>query len=310
MNEVDDPAELEPPAPANPPQPQTLSVRSFIRDGAKGLIIKGRPRRGLTDMYHRMLTLSLGGLLMLLLSAFLLINALFAGLYLLQPGDVNGARPGVFADAFFFSVQTLGTVGYGVMTPATLYANLLATVETFLNLVFVAMSTGLIFARVSRPTARVMFSRNAVIVPHDGVLTLMFRAANQRDNQILEAEVVVSLAQQVTTMEGQTLRRFQDLKVVRAKSPLFVLSWVIMHPIDEASPLFGVDSVEVMRASNMEVIVAMSGMDDVFNQRIYARHAYLPEEVLWDKRFADVLSVHPDGRRIVDYGLFHEVRDL
>ena len=287
---------------------EPTTIRAFWAQGRRGIIIRGRPRQGWNDLYHRLLAVPLGGLLLLLLAAFLLVNTVFAGLYLLQPGSINGARPGSFGDAFFFSVQTLGTVGYGMLTPSGTYANLLATAEMFLNLVIVALSTGMIFTRVSRPTAKVMFSRNCVVALHDGAPTLMFRTANQRSNQILEAEVVVNLAQQVTTAEGQTLRRFQDLRVVRAKSPLFVLSWLIMHPIDEASPLFGVTS-EALRASNMEVIVALSGMDDVFNQRIYARHSYLPDEILWDRRFTDILSIAPDGRRIIDYDLFHDLQD-
>ena len=194
------------------------TMRSMFAPGKRGVIIKGRARGGWSDAYHRLLTVPVWMLLLLLFAVFLGLNALFAGLYMLQPGAIAGARPGSYADAFFFSVQTLGTVGYGVLTPKSLYANLLATAELFLNLIFVAISTGLVFSRVSRPTARVMFSQCAVVAPHQGVPTLMFRAANQRGNQILEAEVTLNLARQVITAEGQTIRQFQELKVARAKS--------------------------------------------------------------------------------------------
>lgn len=284
------------------------TFRALARGGKRGLIIMGRPRLGWNDAYHRVLTMPLWVLMLLLLLAFVALNALFAGLYLLQPGAIGGARAGSFSDAFFFSAQTLGTVGYGVLTPHSFYANLLATAEMYLNLIFVALSTGLVFTRVSRPTARVMFSRSAVITTFEGVSTLMFRTANQRGNQILEAEVSLNLARQIVTSEGHIMRQFQELSVVRAKTPLFVLSWQIMHRIDEASPLFGATPASIA-AAGYEIVVALSGTDDTFAQRIYARHSYLPDEILWNKRFEDVLSTSPDGRRIIDYRRFHDVRD-
>ncbi len=235
------------------PNPR-LNAASFLRTNRRDVIVVGRDRLGWNDLYHRVLTMPLWGLLVLLASVFIGANVIFAALYMLQPGAIAGAKAGSFWDAFFFSVQTLGTVGYGVMTPKTLYANLLSTVETFCNLVIVALSTGLIFTRVSRPTARVMFSRVAVVTNYDGVPTLMFRAANQRGNQILEAEVTVA-------------------------------------------------------AMGGEIIVAISGVDDTFAQRIHARHSYLPDEIVWGKRFDDMLSVNNEGRRIVDYNRFHDVRE-
>ena len=274
--------------------------------GFKDVVVVGRERTGWNDLYHRVLTMPLLGLLALLAAVYLVANFIFAVLYYIEPGDISGARAGSFADAFFFSVQTLGTEGYGVMAPHTLYANLLMTLESFCNLVIVAVFTGLIFARVSRPTARVMFSQVAVVTNYEGFPTLMFRAANQRNNRILEAEVVLSLARQVTTAEGHSMRKFEELSVIRARSPLFVLSWMIMHRIDEASPLYGKTS-EDLAAMGAELIVALSGLDDTFAQRIHTRHAYQPHEILWRRRFLDVLSVTPDGRRMIDYRLFHTV---
>ena len=301
MDDSDDPA----PEPAY----DGPTMRSMLNRGKRGIIVRGRPHSGWNDAYHQLLRAPLWGLLLMLLAVFLGLNTLFAGLYMLQPGDITGARPGSFQDAFFFSVQTLGTVGYGVLTPHTLYANELATAELFLNLIFVAISTGLVFSRVSRPTARVMFSQWAVVTPYEGVPTLMFRAANQRGNQILEAEVTLNLARQVITAEGHTIRQFQELSVTRAKSPLFALSWLVMHPITESSPLYGVTAAR-MAAAGMEILITLSGTDDTFAQRIHARHSFLPAEVLWNKRFEDVLSVAPDGRRVIDYRRFHDVRDV
>ncbi len=290
-----------------PPTNQPWAA-SFLRQNRRDLIVVGRDRMVWNDLYHQVLTMSLWGLLLLLAAVYIVTNVIFAGLYMLQPDSIAGARPHSFADAFFFSVQTLSTVGYGLLTPKTLYANILVTAETFCNLVILAMSTGLIFTRVSRPTARVMFSKVAVVTNYEGVPTLMFRAANQRGNQILEAEVNVSLAKQVTTIEGHSMRQFQELKVARSRSPLFVLSWLIMHRLDETSPLYGCTG-RSLNDSGSEIIVALSGLDDTFAQRIHARHSYLPSEIVWGKQFEDMLSFDQDGRRVVDYNRFHDVRD-
>ena len=304
---MDDAGDEEPQDLADAPR-WVSSLSSIIRNGDKAVLVLGRDKLGWSDLYHRLLTLQLWGLLLLLAVVYLSANVLFALLYMLQRDSIAGARPGSFADAFFFSVQTLGTVGYGLMTPRGLYANLLVTAETFCNLVIVALSTGLIFTRVSRPTARVMFTKVAVVTDYEGVPTLMFRAANQRGNQVLEAEVSLHLARQVTTAEGHSMRQFQDLAVTRARSPLFMLSWLVMHRLDETSPLYGADA-DTLASIGGEIIVALAGLDQTFAQRIHARHSYMPHEILWRKRFADILSTSPDGRRVVDYRVFHDVHD-
>lgn len=288
--------------------PQSPTAQSFMRAGSNELVILGRSRTGVTDLYHQVLNLSPGGLLLLLAVVYLSANTLFALLYMLDPHGVANARPGSFVDAFFFSVQTLGTVGYGVMSPRSVYANTIVTVEAFFSVVMVAVATGVIFAKVSKPTARVMFSRVAVVSNFDGTPTLMFRAANQRGNQILEAEVTLSLARQVTTMEGLTMRQFQELRVTRQRSPLFALSWLVMHPLDATSPLYGADPRALIE-EGVEVIVVISGVDETFAQRIHARHSYLANEILWNKRFEDILGVTPDGRRLINFHRFHDVRD-
>jgi inward rectifier potassium channel len=275
----------------------------------KDIHVLGGESGGFRDFYHWVLTIHWWGFFAMLLGVYLSLNVLFATLYWLDPGGVAGARPHSFIDAFFFSVETISTIGYGVMTPKSLYANVVMTAEAFTGLGMVAIATGLIFSRVSRPTARVMFSRIAVITPFDGVPALMFRAANQRGNQILEAEASVNLFGEVTTAEGHSMRRFQPLPLVRSRQPMFTLTWTLIHRIDEASPLHGhtQDSLEAIGA---EIVVALNGVDDVFAQRIYARHSYLPDEILWDRQFADVLTTDGDGRRVVNYHNFHDVKPL
>lgn len=288
--------------------PSPAIPRMFTRRRGTGVEIRGR-RRNPLDVYHWLLTTRWLVFAAVGLGSYLVLNSVFAVLYMIDPGGVDHARPGNFADAFFFSVETVGTIGYGAMAPRDLYANILMTAENFIGLTFVAVATGVIFARVSRPTARVIFSRNALVTTHEGKPTLMLRAANERANQILEAEVTLSVTRQGRTAEGQVMRRFEDLKPARARSPLFALTWVIMHVIDETSPLYGV-TLEDMEATGTQIIVVLSGMDETFAQRIHARHAYLPEDILWNKRFSDVIVYDEDGRRIIDFGRFHDVEDF
>ena len=294
--------------PQDPVRPRPVSLVRGAR-GRRIAIIKGQDYGRFTDFYHGVLTASWPLFFLELLTAFVIVNLLFALLYVGDPGGIANARPGNFADAFFFSVQTLGTLGYGVMAPKTLYANLLVTVESFSGILTIALFTGIIFARFSRPQARVVFSNVAVVTPFDGVPTLMFRAANQRGNSILGAEVRVSLAGQHTTREGVNMRRFQDLILVRPRNPLFALSWTVMHVLDESSPLFGLGLAEMIER-DMELVVVLSGTDETINDRIYARRSYVAEEILWDRRFVDVVSVTSSGMRMVDLHHFHDTHEI
>ena len=247
--------------------------------------MKGQDNGRFMDLYHNILTVSWPVFVLQLAALYLTINLIFAVFYLADRGGIVNARPGQFADAFFFSVQTLGTLGYGAMAPRSLYVDLLVTAESFTGILIIALFTGIIFARFSRPFARVLFSNVAVVTSFDGVPTLMFRAANQRGESILDASVTVSLARKYTTREGVTMRRFQELKLMRSGNPLFALSWTVMHPIDQTSPLYGL-TLEEMDAADMEIVVMLSGVDETIADRVYARHAYWNDEffgtgVLW-----------------------------
>jgi len=288
------------------PRPVSL-VRS--PPGKRLAIVKGQDYGRFTDVYHGILTASWPLFFLELLAAFIVVNLIFAMLYAGDPGGIANARPGSFLDAFFFSVQTLGTLGYGVMAPKTLYTNLLVTVESFSGILTIALFTGIIFARFSRPQASVLFSKVAVVTPFDGVPTLMFRAANQRGNSILDAEIRVSLASEYTTHEGVDMRRFQELNLVRPRNPLFALSWTVMHPLDQSSPLFGLGLAEMIER-NMELVVMLTGMDETINDRIYTRHSYVAEEIHWGRRFVDVVSFTPSGQRMVDLHHFHDTQEI
>lgn len=269
-------------------------------------MIRGLANDRWRDAYHFLLTVPLWAFFSVMAGAFLAINAAFALLYLVDPAGLGGARPGDFGDAFFFSVQTLGTLGYGVMAPRTLYENLVVTAEVFVGLFNLAVATGLLFARISRPTARIMFSDVAVIVPFDGLPTLIFRAANRRLNAVVEAEVSVNLLRDLTTVEGYTMRGFVELKVKRARSPLFYMTWTVMHVIDQDSPLWG-ETHESLVEKNAEVFVTMKGIDETFVSTIHARTSYKPTKIIWGMRLADIFYIEKNGGRAID---FHRFSDL
>jgi inward rectifier potassium channel len=289
-----------------PPQVRSLAK---LPHGKRIALVKGQDSGRFMDFYHNILTVSWPWLFFQLAAAFVVINLIFAMFYVIDRNGISNARTGSFVDAFFFSVQTLGTLGYGVMAPRTLYTNLLVTVESFSGILTIALFTGIIFARFSRPFARVVFSRVAVVAPFDGVPTLMFRAANQRGEAIMDASAVVTLARQYTTMEGVTMRRFQELKLMRSSNSLFALSWTVMHPIDQDSPLYGLTQ-EDMEAQDMEIVVMLNGLDEILADRIYTRHAYWADEIVWNHRFVDVISLTPSGDRMVDLTRFHDTKEI
>jgi inward rectifier potassium channel len=274
-------------------------------DSPPAAVYIGHAKDGWKDAYHFLLTMPLGAFFATMGAAYLSVNALFAVAYMLV-GGIDGVRPGDFPDAFFFSVQTLGTIGYGQMSPRSVAAEGLVTVESFFGLFNLAIATGLLFARISRPTARVVFSDLAVVTPYQGVPTLMFRAANRRRNRIVEAEVSVNLARDGVTLEGTHMRGFETLATVRSRSPIFVLTWQIMHRIDETSPLFG-QTTESLLAQRAEIVVILKGLDETFAQTIHARASYKPDEIIWGARLADVFSRDPEGRPVIDYTRFHDI---
>ena len=279
---------------------------TYPRMGSGTLPYLGLPRDGWRDAYHVLLTMPLAAFFAVMATGFLSVNAVFAGLYLLDPAGIATARPGNFMDAFFFSVQTLGTLGYGVMAPRSLYANCVVTAESFVGLFNLAIATGLLFARISRPTARIMFSEKAVVATHEGEPTLMFRAANRRRNLVVEAEVSVTLLHDIRTAEGTLLRRFDELAMLRSRSPLFFMTWQVMHKIDEASPLFG-ETAQSLMAKRAEIVVVMKGLDETFVSTIHARTSYTPDEIVWGRRLADIFVVDAQGRRAIDFRLFHDI---
>jgi inward rectifier potassium channel len=272
-------------------------------------IVKGQDSGRWTDFYHAVLLAPWWVFFVLLAASFIVVNALFAFAFMTDVQAFANGKPPTFWDAFLFSVQTIGSLSYTVSVPHSFFANVMVSIEAFVGIVYMGVVTALLFARFSRPYARVVFSKVALITPFDGVPTLMFRAANQRGNQVLDASITVTLARQMTTREGITMRRFEELTLMRSRTSLFALSWTIMHRIDETSPLFGLN-LDDMRARQMEIVALLSGRDDTLADTIYARHSYQPEHFVWNQRFVDVLSATPQGMRVVDLNKFHDTEPI
>ncbi len=291
-------------------QPEARRAHFVRRSGeSESVIVLQKKRPTFDDFYHRALTISWSRLALLTGATYFLVNVLFAALYLLQPNSIVGAHPGSFADAFFFSVQTMGTIGYGVLSPATVYANILVTCESILGMVTVAVATGLVFARISIPTAKIRFGRYAVVNPFQAIPTLHFRIANERRNKILQAEVTVTLLRFETTAEGVLMRRFYDLELVRSKSPVFELSFSLMHAITPASPLADATAVS-LEAEQAELVITVAGLDETMGQTIHARYSYQWDEVLWNHRFADIFARSGVIGTALDMDRFDQVEAL
>ena len=296
--------------PHHPMNPTGKPVPRYVNPNVRPrrAVVKGQDSSRWTDVYHVVLTAPWWLFFLGLLALFGSLNLFFASLYVFDPHGISNSRPGSFWDAYLFSVQTIASVNSEMLARST-YVNVVVSFEAFFGILYMATVTGVSIARFSRPYARVLFSKVAVIAPFDGVPTLMFRAANQRGNQIFDASVSVSLARQATTLEGVTMRRFEELKVQRSRSPLFALSWTIMHVIDEKSPLYGA-TIDQLYDMQFEILILLSGTDDTLADVIYARHAYTPDEIQMGHRFVDVISMTPNGRRMVDLNRFHETVPL
>jgi inward rectifier potassium channel len=258
------------------------------------------------DPYHLLLTIPWIGFLAIVSVAYLTLNALFALAYLAGGDCLNGAKPGSFSDAFFFSVQTLASIGYGAIYPKTFYANCLVTLEAIASLLLIAVVTGLSFARFSRPIAKVLFSHFIIINTHNQQQTLMFRVANERRNNILEATAQVYVMLDEVTAEGEFMRRIHELKLHRHRTPSLTLSWTIMHSIDPDSPLYGLTATDLARL-HAQINVLISGVDETVAYSITARHSYAAEEILLDHRFEDIIHRLENGHGYFDYSRFHDV---
>lgn len=258
------------------------------------------------DLYHYILTLTWPRFFALLAGVFLSANLLFALLYWLCPGSVANARQGSFLDLFFFSIETLATVGYGEMAPATTTGHVIAAFEILTGMFFLAILTGLIFARFSRPVARVMFSDKVVIREFDGGLKLMLRVANERHNRIMEPQANLQLVRREKSAEGEEFFRLHHLKLQHNRNPVFTLTWSLIHAIDESSPLYGWDK-EALLAAKARIVVSIFGHDETIADSVHALHEYGAHQIFFDHNFADVISITEQGVTVIDLTRFHDI---
>ena len=270
-----------------------------------GVDVVHAPRDLWSDLYHELLGAPWPLVLVAIAMMWLSLNVLFALVYVVTGGIVN-AEHGNFADAFFFSVQTLSTVGYGFMYPQSRAAHLAVTAETIVALVAISLTTGMVFTKFSMPVARLEFSRNVVVSVQDGVRTLALRIANRRGNFVVEAQVRMTLVRAETSKEGVFFYRMHDLTLVRDRSAAMGRSWTILHRVTADSPLRDLTE-ESLRGADLELQVGVIGVDGTTFQTLHARHRYLPEDFRLGMRFADMLAPKPDGRIELDYGKLHEL---
>ncbi len=277
--------------------------RIVARSGRPQVRRLGFDRSFGTDYFHRILNMPNHLTILMVVGLIMISNLFFALLYWVCGNPIENANS--FMDVFFFSVQTMATVGYGYMHPVGTIGNLLATVEAFFGLLAFAIAAGLIFAKLSRPTAKVIFSNHAVVTKRNGAPYLMFRMVNERRNQILEANLSLTFNSVETTLEGETIRTFKDMALLRSRTPIFAATWTALHPLDEKSPLVG-PTQEQLREREIELIVTFNGIDDTFSQSVMTRHSYVLDEIKWNYRFNDILSRDESGTLIVDFRQFHQ----
>ncbi len=291
---------------------QQSHLRFLNRDGSFNVLRRGLPFLRSLSPYHALLTMSWVKFFLLVALCYFLTNILFAFGYILCGSDALRGMEGVsfadrFSDSFFFSVQTLATIGYGRVSPNGLPANILVTIEALVGLLGFALATGLLFARFSRPDARIIFSRYAVVAPYRGITALEFRIANERSNQLLEVEAAVTFSR-IEARDGQAVRKFYVLPLEREKVVFMPLHWVIVHPIDETSPLFGVTK-DSFNASDAEILVQVKGVDETFSQTVHTRSSYKHFEVVWGAKFVDMYLPSRDGMMTVDMRKIHETEE-
>lgn len=263
----------------------------------------------LTDLYYHLMRGSWWLLIGVLVFCYLLANLGFACLYMMEFRGISDAQDGSFGDAFAFSVQTISTIGYGTLAPTSGAVHTLVTFEAMLGLLSTAIATGLVFAKFSRPRAKVMFSNNLLVNRRNGEPALVFRVGNARGNEIIEASLRVCALVPEVTAEGERMRRLVDLSLLRSTTPMFAMTWTVIHEIDEHSPLHGRDHASIVE-DGLRFIVSMTGIDGTFSQTVHARYVYMAEDVRWGHRFVDVVDYTDDGRLRIDYLKFHDTQPI
>jgi inward rectifier potassium channel len=283
---------------------ERASRTRVVRLGGREIITEGPRLSFWADVSHRCMTASwpafIGGAVLV----FIAFNAVFASLYWLGDQPVSNV-PGAYIDYLYFSIETLSTAGYGDMHPQTHYGHFISAVELFTGIFSMSVMTGLIFARFSRPNARLLFADHPVISTHEGKPTLMVRFVNERHNIIGNATARLWLLKNETSLEGRSFRRFYELRLTQNEHPALALSWTLFHVLDEQSPLYGLDAAD-LDAAGVSLVVVVSGYDVVAAQTVHARKSYEHSDIRFGRRYADIIDTTEDGRLRIDYGKFHQ----
>jgi inward rectifier potassium channel len=277
--------------------------RIINSDGSFNLRRKGIPFLESFNFYHFLVTLSWPKFIAVVFSGYIIINALFGLIYYLigvenLTGITASSRFEQFLDAFFFSAQAFTTVGFGRVSPISILANIIASLEALFGLLALALATGLLFGRFSRPVAKILFSRNAIIAPFKGMRAFQFRVANRHKSQLIDVEVTVMFSI-VEDVEGTGVRKFYNLDLEYKKINFFPSVWTVNHPIDENSPLYTLNSDDFL-SGEAEVMILLKGFDDTFSQNVHSRFSYRAEEVVWGVKFTNIFGKDEDGAPIVE----------
>jgi inward rectifier potassium channel len=284
---------------------ERIAKPQVVRLGGREVIADGLHLSFWADISHRCMTASWPAFIAGAALVFVAFNAVFAVFYWIGNQPIANVPGGAYIDYLYFSIETLSTAGYGDMHPQTHYGHFIAAVELFTGIFSMSLMTGLIFARFSRPNARLLFADHPVISSHDGKPTLMVRFANERHNIIGNATARVWMLRNELSLEGTPFRRFYELPLLRNEHPALALSWTLYHVLDEQSPLYGLDADD-LDASEVSLVVVVSGYDVVAAQTVHARRTYSHSDIRFGHRYADILDTSEDGRLRIDYGRFHE----
>jgi inward rectifier potassium channel len=279
--------------PRRPQKPIPVGREEF------GLWKLGVPRFDLRDPYHLAVSLSWPGFVVAMIVCWLAINLVFAFLYFLGPGGVANTRPGSFSDVFFFSIETLATVGYGVMAPATLYGHIVSAAEIVTGTAFTAIVTGLLFVRFSRPKAKILYADDAVIATREGKPTLMLRLANGRMSIMSNANARLFVLLAERTAEGAFFRRIHDLRLMQSRLPLFIMPWTLLHVIDESSPLYGYDA-ETLTTTGARLFLTIEARDQALAALVQDMKDYPADRIRFGMRFANAVILDEAGRATAD----------
>lgn len=284
-------------------QPAVQNQRTINRDGTSNSRRTGVPFFRTADIYNSLINISWGMFNLLVFAAYLAINIFFASIYvIIGIQNLDGIKTGGstfqhFMDAFFFSAQTVSTVGYGHISPTGLLTSTVAALESLIGLLSFALATGLLYGRFSRPSAKIRYSKNIIVAPYHDITALMFRLANFRSNQLVELEVQVMFTYNAI-IDGKAIRQFMPLELERSNISLLTLSWTVVHPITEDSPLKTMN-LEFLQHNEAEFIVMLKAFDDSFSQTVQSRTSYTDEEIIWGAKFLPAFARNAAGVHIL-----------